>query len=147
VSVLKRGAADQVTYHLRTKFPAADVIGSISDKLAKEGWKASQRDELNPGGYSGDIAVWRQRILGSGQKERCAEDWIRDWRNAPGDFVRYDLVYDCPVPGVGPNEVPVCKCDRFVLLDLEVNGLYMRAPGFRNFMRAADEFEKKHPTR
>jgi len=91
ISFREFGGADHVTYHVNTKFPAAELIERISDKLAKEGWKGSQHDELNPGGYSGDIAVWKQRILGSGQKERCAEDWICDWRNAPGDFLRITL--------------------------------------------------------
>ncbi len=145
ISFREFGGADHVTYHVNTKFPAAELIERISDKLAKEGWKGSQHDELNPGGYSGDIAVWKQRILGSGQKERCAEDWICDWRNAPGDFLRYNLIYDCPVPDAGPNVVPTCKCDPSMLVDLEINGVYMPASVFRNLMRAFDEFEKKHP--
>jgi hypothetical protein len=146
VSFREFGGADHVNYHVNAKFPAADVIGSISEKLAKEGWRASQHDELNPGGYSGDIAVWRQRILGSGQKERCAENWTRDWRNAPGDFLRYELVYDCPVPEVA-NEVPVCRCDPSILHDLEVEGVYERASVFQEGMRAIEEFEKTHPRR
>ena len=130
-----------MNYHVNAKFPAADVIGSISEKLAKEGWRASQHDELNPGGYSGDIAVWRQRILGSGQKERCAESWMRDWRSASGDFLRYGLVYECRVPEVA-NEVPVCKCDTSKLTDLEVNGVYMPAKTHQELLEAFDRFEK-----
>jgi hypothetical protein len=32
-----------------------------------------------------------------------------------------------------------------MLVDLEINGVYMPASVFRNLMRAFDEFEKKHP--
>jgi hypothetical protein len=59
ISFREFGSADHVTYHVNTKFPAAEVIERISDKLTEEGSQSSQRDEFNPGGYSGDIAMWR----------------------------------------------------------------------------------------
>jgi hypothetical protein len=146
ISFRELGGADHVTYHVNTKFPAPEVIGAISDKLKKGGWKASEHDELNPQMPSIQVATWVHGIVGSGQKERCAERWIGDWRNESGDFARYSFTYFYPPPEA-EDEFPVCKFNRSILARLEVDGDYMPAPVFRNFMRVVDEFEKKHPNR
>lgn len=49
------GNAVRVSYHINSKFPAAPVLGWVSENLRKQGWKPLKYDFLNPGSLSSQV--------------------------------------------------------------------------------------------
>ena len=124
---------DQLDYHINVKFPAANVITWVSDKLEAAGWKPLRHDFLNP--YSNQVHGWQEFVDGP-RASTCVHQWIGNWRNSSGGIVRYAFRYERP-----------CKLSDLNvtsgLLDLFVQAVYFPAAYAHAFQEMARQRLKK----
>jgi hypothetical protein len=126
------GWSDQLTYHVDAKFPAAEVIDSISHKLQKAGWEPLKYDFLDPALPSSQVSGWQEFPHGIKDPKLCVHQWLGDWKDAAGNIVRYTFRYKHP------------GCDTSDLKDLEVSAAYVRAAAVQQARQMFKQLEKQH---
>jgi hypothetical protein len=129
VHFIKRGPSDQVTYHVRTKFPAAGVIDWISQRLREAGWRPLSNDSLDPSSSSSQMRSWHERLAGLNEPDICLRQWIGDWKDSSGNIVRYAFRY---------KE----QCASKASTDLEVFAGYYSEAVVRQLDTAFEQFQK-----
>lgn len=110
------GQTGQLRYHVKSRYPARNVIDFISTRLREAGWKPLAYDFLNPTLPASRLMSWDGGFLESlKHRDVCVHMWTGNWNNASGDVVRYILQYKHR--GCGTSD----------LTDLEVIGVYVPA--------------------
>jgi len=137
----KREATEELEYHVDAKFPASNVIGWISHKLQGTGWKPLTHDFLNPNLPSSQAQGWQDFLAGPKAPGSCIHQWIGNWRDVSGNFVRYALRYtqtECGAPDLTDlRSVPK-------LTELEVTAAYVPAAVARQMQEAVEQFKREH---
>jgi len=87
------GGTFHLEYEIVCKYPAMEVIKTISDKLAGNAWKPLRDDWLNPGLPSSHVTGWTHFGDISAKPEREVHQWLADWENEKGELVVYGFVY------------------------------------------------------
>jgi hypothetical protein len=124
------GPTDQLTYHVRARFPASAVIGWISYQLSRKGWRALTRDYLDPGIPTSQVRGWAYSVDATNPKKRLSvHQWIGDWKDKSGDVVRYAFRYTYPYHGT-PD-----------LTHLHVIAIYVTAPVVKKQIEWAQKAE------
>jgi hypothetical protein len=126
------GNAVRVSYRVNSKFPAAPVLGWVSENLRKQGWKPLKYDFLNPGSPSSQVTGWEELMAGTNQPGICVHQWLGSWKDSSGDIVTYAFRYKAR--GCGASE----------LTDLEVNGWYASAEVARQTQQVLERLKKEN---
>jgi hypothetical protein len=92
----KRGASDQLSYHVDVKYPAPGVIDWVSNNLEKAGWRMLDYDFLNPNISPRLVRSWGMFVKGVDRPRICERVWHGYWRNASGDLAVYYFRYSTP---------------------------------------------------
>lgn len=96
VQASKSKYQDQVSYRLKTDFPATGAIEEIKTRLAKNGWRPLKEDFLNPGLSSSIVRGWSEFTDATKIPKLTVHQWITDWSNSKGEIIRYVLRYEYP---------------------------------------------------
>jgi hypothetical protein len=111
IKFVKNKGMDQLTYRVSEKFPAKEVISTISKKLEEMGWIPLKTDFFNPELPSSHVTGWTKFI--DAPRKQVVHSWAADWKDSSENIVRYTMQYRYPEKGK-PN-----------LTDLEVITTYM----------------------
>jgi len=87
------GGTFHLEYDIVCKYPAMEVIKTISDKLAENAWKPLREDYLNPGLPSSHVTGWTSFGDISVKPEREIHQWLANWENEKGEVITYGLIY------------------------------------------------------
>jgi len=109
---------EQITYHIRSEYPAEDVVATIKERLKQLGWEPLKEDWLNPGLPSSLTRGWAYYEDFSTKPHTSVRSWNADWQNGSQDILAYMLTYTCP-----DNQ---CASTRD-LYDLRVIGIHIPA--------------------
>jgi hypothetical protein len=126
----QQGSSDRLSYHVSSKFPAAPVIDWISDELQKAGWEPLKYDFLNPNSPSSQVTGWTYFLDGRKSPAPCVHQWLGDWKDAPGNIVRYGFRY------VDQG------CSTLALTDLEVDVWYIPTDLARQTQQNLEKWKK-----
>ena len=92
----KSDATEQVTYRIRSEYPAYAVLSCVSTELSRVGWQPLKGDFWNPGMPSSQVRGWTQFTDASLQPQATVDQWTGQWTNAAGDIAWYALRYTYP---------------------------------------------------
>jgi hypothetical protein len=89
----KFAGTDQLTYHVKERLPASDVIDWISAKLWGKSWRPLPYDSMEPDNASvaSQMRGWHPFLDSTGLG--CVQQWMGDWRDSSGNVVRYAFRY------------------------------------------------------
>ena len=127
---------DQIIYHLQSKYPADDVLRTISVRLKNLGWEPLKEDWLNPGLPSSHVRGWTYFEDETTKPATSMRAWNADWENGAHDILTYILEYRCPGN--------LCS-STFDLHDLRVIAIRIPA-NLAKQMKAAVSRERNDPT-
>lgn len=92
---------ERVTYTLSRPYPARDVILSISNELARRGYRPYRNNWFNRDETSDFVRGWDQSLVvfkvGGRKQFMCR--WWAQWGNDRGELVDYSLGYLSPSEG------------------------------------------------
>lgn len=125
------GNAVRVSYHVNSKFPAAPVLGWVSENLRKQGWKPLKYDFLNPSSLSSQVTGWEEIMAGINEPGICVHQWLGSWKDPSGDIVTYGFRYKSR------------GCSTSDLTDLEVNGWYASSDVARQTQQVLEKLKKE----
>jgi hypothetical protein len=134
ISWAKLGGTDQLTYHVKTRLPASDVIDWISAKLWDQNWRPLPYDSLEPNNASvaSQVRGWHPFLYFTSTGLGCVQQWMGDWKDSSGNVVRYAFRYKLP-KGCAPDSD-----------DLEVFADYIPAPLVKQAREAFKKFKEEH---
>ncbi len=127
----KYEGSDQLHYQVVETFPAAGIIGWLSNKLGENGWEPLTHDFLNPHLSPSDVKRWTDFVDATGPTQYIVHQWGGDWKDRSDNIVRYVLRYTYPRGGT-PN-----------LTDLEVSAVYIPALLAKHVLEEVRKYEKK----
>jgi hypothetical protein len=89
-----------VTYTVKRKYPAIDVIDEISSRLKKLGWRPLKDDWLNPGSPTSHVTGWTEFVDATpASAPQHVDQWRAQWENDDGEIVLYNFSYYSPTAG------------------------------------------------
>ena len=128
VDFAKHHGTDQVSYKLKTDFPAPGVIEEITTKLAKMGWQPLKEDFLNQDIPSSMVSGWDEFSDTRKYPILTVHTWMTDWSNNNGEIVKYALRYEYP------------EGKEKDLHNLKVNVIYMPASLVKKAQKAISDY-------
>jgi hypothetical protein len=90
------GEMAAVEYEIAAPYPAEEFLTLIDGQLRAVGWKAMERDLLNPSIPTSNVRGWTSFVDPRKSPHLAIHQWSGDWRNQKGDVVSYSLRYTTP---------------------------------------------------
>jgi hypothetical protein len=88
---------ERAYYIVKEDYPATNVLTSVSQVLAQNGWTALEYDFLNPDIPSSHVRGWGHFFQTSRNRPKMdVHQWMAQWEKG-GDIVWYTLRYEYPV--------------------------------------------------
>jgi len=114
VTAHRAGKLAAVEYHLSTPYPAERFLAGTTAQLEHRGWKAAERDLLNPTIPTSNVRGWTSYVDARVSPHVGVHQWLGDWRNAEGDVVSYALQYSSVADDRASEQPPPSSSDLHV---------------------------------
>jgi hypothetical protein len=100
------GASFAVQYRLPAPYPAEEFLRDLQTRLTASGWKAMERDFLNPEIPTSNVRGWTAFVDPATRPPVGVHRWQGAWTNEKGDVVNYNLEYAVPANAVDQPPPP-----------------------------------------
>lgn len=89
----KMNGTQQVVYSIIEPYPALNIISEIDNKLKTMGWRALEKDWLNPQIPTSHVRGWTTYIDETKNDNKEVHLWCSNWTNPQNDMLVYSLTY------------------------------------------------------
>jgi hypothetical protein len=125
-----RGESDQLSYHVRTEYPAEAVLKWVSANLGEKGWQPLYREFLDPRLPSSQILGWQMHIDSQTHQDLCDNQWHAAWEDRANNVVTYVFQYQH-------------RCGKSAGNDLKVYAGYYPAKMARQMQKFSEQLRAK----
>lgn len=93
VAYEKVNRTDQVSYKLKTDYPAAGTVDAILQHAGAKGWTPLKESYLNPGTPTSLARGWVTHESALQQPDGVVHSWKMEWQNRDKDILAYILTF------------------------------------------------------
>ena len=112
------------------KYPAKETISELNSRLKAKGWKALEKDWLDPEIPTSHVRGWTNFLDGTKNPNLEVHSWHSNWTNHQEDILIYILRYTYPIKTVSN------------MLNLNVSAVYVPEELAKKSLSQIQEYKK-----